>query len=262
MKSKMKLLKKKAPEQPHGNAAEFEALLRTSMDDLMQKTRIHQESWGFGEEDQWFLNQDSGDLVFTFPDGVASGPGQVIGTFDPQAGTWTWAWADRLLPDHLKRDAFRVRDFGVEHNLQHLLAPTWPAQESHAWYMTAFACWLCHAQGAFRGEAEDTCTFLTFGEITNIAADQPGEVVLDDFTAQAVEDFKANLENPDEQRLACCRYLRRGTMVGMQQDELIHRLGLASPSILDLAGYTADLAENVMGMLKTISDDEIVEYPD
>ena len=93
MKTKTKSQDKPLPEQANGSAAEFEALLRTSMDDLTAKTKTHQEAWGFGEEDQWYLNQDSGELVFTFPDGVASGPGQVIGTFDPQAGTWTWAWA-------------------------------------------------------------------------------------------------------------------------------------------------------------------------
>jgi hypothetical protein len=46
-------------------------------------------------------------------------------------------------------------------------------------------------------------------------------------------------------------------LAGFSQDELIHRLGLAAPSVLDLAGYNADQADTVMTMLKGITDEEI-----
>jgi hypothetical protein len=259
MKKESTALKANTPPQPHGTAAAFEALLRSSMDELLIKTRAHQEDWDFGEHDQWFLNQGSAELVFTFPDFVVSASPQVIGTFDTDDHLWTWAWADSELPDHLKVASLRVKDYGAQHGFQHLLTPSWPAEESHCWYMTALACRLCGSEGAFRGVSGNVHSFISFcGVEISSVTDTPAGTDLDGLTAEAVEDFKGCLENPEEQRQASIRFLKRGAMAGFPQEELIHQLGLGSPSILDLAGYSADLAENVMGMLKTISDEDIL----
>ncbi len=253
------------PTEPHANAAAFEDQLRASMDDLLRKTRIHQDAWRLGEEDQWFLDEGSGEVVFTFADSVASAPAQVIGTFDSLTGLWTWAWADAALPPELKQDALRLKEYGEEHGFQHLVVPTWQAEETHCWYMTALACALFEASGAYRGTSGHIYTFITFREVAACPVSEPEEetVVLDvdEFITTAIEDFKAALEDPEQQRQACCRYLKRGVRAGVAQDDLIHRLGLSAPSILDLAGYSAELADNVMATLKTISDEEILECP-
>jgi len=251
------------PVEPHPNAAAFEDQLRASMDDLLCKTRLHQDSWGFGEEDQWFLDEGSGEVVFTFPDSVVSAPAQVIGRFDSLSGSWTWAWADDSLPENLKDEAFRLREFGAENGFQHLILPRWSAEETHCWYMTALACALFEASGAYRGASGHTYTFLIFREAVTSPVlepdgeDRPSEA----FMSEAVEDFRACPGDPALQRQACCRYLKRGVLAGIAQDELIYRLGLAAPSVLDEAGYSPELSENVMGMLKSISDDEILDSP-
>ncbi len=247
--------------ETHANAAAFEDQLRASMDELLRKTRMHQDAWGLGEEDQWFLDEGSGEVVFTFADSVASAPAQVIGTFDSLSGIWSWAWTDETLPDNMKEDALRLKEFGAEHGFQHLLVPTWQAEETHCWYMTALACALFEASGAYRGATGHIYTFLTFREVLTSPVSQPEEMPanVDVVVAHAVEEFKTCVEEPEQQRQACCRYLKRGVLAGVAQDELIHRLGLSAPSVLDLAGYSADAADNVMGMLKTISDDEILE---
>jgi hypothetical protein len=244
--------------QQHGNAADFEATLRASMDELLLKTRAHQDAWGFGEEDQWCLDQGSGEVVFTFPDCVISAPAQVIGTLDAEQGTWTWAWADPAVPDHLKSDSWRLREYGEEHGFQHLVTRTWAAEESHCWYMAALACSLCQAQGVFRGITGSLHAFVSFYEPKTVSVSEGAEEPnLDVLSAEAAEEFKVSIDDPDEQRQACIRYLKRGAVAGFPQDELIHRLGLWAPSVLDLAGYPAELADNVMGMLKTITDEEI-----
>lgn len=249
--------------EPHTNAAAFEEQLRASMDDLLRKTRMHQDAWQLGEEEQWFLDEGSGELVFTFSDSVASAPAQVIGTFDSLTSVWTWAWADEALPAELKEDALRLREYGKEHGFQHLVVPTWQAEETHCWYMTALACALFEASGAYRGTSGHVYTFITFREVVANPVTEPEEEVVDEdeFIVAAIEDFKACREDPEQQRQACCRFLKKGAVAGMAQDELIHRLGLSAPSILDLAGYSAELADNVMATLKTLSDEEILECP-
>ncbi len=249
------------PAESHSTAAEFEAQLRSSMDDLLRKTRDHQDAWDLGEEDQWFLDEGSGELIFTFPDMVASAPAQIIGTHDSLSGLWTWAWAQDSVPDILKEDALRLKAYGQEHGFQHLLVPSWTAEETHCWYMTALACSLFEASGAYRGVTGNLCTFMIFREVvaSPVAESDAEPVTNDEFFSTAVEEFKLFPEDPDQQRLACCRYLKRGTLTGVAQDELIHRLGLAAPSVLDLAGYAPEVAETVMSMLKSISDDEIMQ---
>ena len=43
----------------------------------------------------------------------------------------------------------------------------------------------------------------------------------------------------------------------MSQSELIDFLGVSTPSVLELAGYSGEGAQRVMDMLANISDDEI-----
>ncbi len=242
------------------------------MDELMLKTRAHQDAWNFGQEDQWYLDQGLAELSFTFPDVVVSAPAQIIGTWQQDTGVWTWAWADPTLPAALQEDSYRLREYGEHHGFQHLLTEFWQAEESHCWYMTALACWLCDAKGAYRGVAGNTCTFMTFRDVVRNSLPEllsdssegdfggPANETLEAFLSSSAEEFKRCSEFPEEQRKACCRYLSKGALEGIEQAELIHHLGLASPSVLDLAGYSPDSAQNVMDILKTISDEEIEQY--
>lgn len=265
-------IKNTAAEPPPANASEFESLLRSAMDELMVRTRTHQDAWNFGQEEQWFLDQGSAELSFTFPDVVVSAPAQIIGTWQQDTGIWTWAWADPTVPAPLQEDSYRLREYGEHHGFQHLLTESWQAEESHCWYMTALACWLCDAKGAYRGVAGNTCTFITFREVSkNSVPELLTDLMEDDicspvgerlqaFLNSSAEEFKRCSAFPEEQRKACCRYLSKGALEGIDQAELIHHLGLASPSVLDLAGYCPDSAQNVMDILKTISDEEIELY--
>ena len=245
-----------------GNAAEFETLLRSGMDDLMAKTGSHQDAWGLGQEEQWFLDEGSAELIFTFPDLAVSASAQVIGTWEKDTGKWTWAWALPSFPEHLQVDALKVKEYGVQHGFHHLCTASWTAEESHCWYMTALACWLFQADGAYRGETGNTCTFMIFREVaSNSMAESEGEASMPGFMNLAVEEFRQCESRPEAQREACCRYLKRGALEGIDQPELIHQLGLATPSVLDLAGYSTDAAQSVMDLLKTISDEEIDTSP-
>jgi hypothetical protein len=148
----------------NGETPEFRALLEGSMEGLKLQTAAHQNTWGFGKAERWDLSQDVGELIFTFPDKSVRAPAQIIGSFDSQAGSWMWAWANSSVADSLKRDSLRVREYGQQHKIQRLTTPTWSASEMDAWQMTALACRLCNSNGAYRGPAGSTFFFITFGE--------------------------------------------------------------------------------------------------
>jgi len=73
----------------------------------------------------------------------------------------------------------------------------------------------------------------------------------------AAEDFRQATSSEQEQRAAICRYLRRGDAADYSTGELVDFLGVSSPSVLDMAGYSDEAALRVMEMLADIEDDEI-----
>ena len=141
---------------------EFEALLRAGMDELNLKTQAHQSGWRLGQEESWQFDQESGELVFTFPDVVVSAPAQIIGSYDKPEGAWMWAWANVSIADALKADSQQVRDFGEQHGIERLTRPKWPGTRTDCWFMTALAFYLCGCEGAYRGPAGGTFVYLTF----------------------------------------------------------------------------------------------------
>lgn len=160
-----KLFGRGEPGDHGGETPEFAALLDASMEGLQLQTSAHQNTWQFGTAERWDFDQDSGQLVFTFPDKIATAPAQIIGSFDSRAGTWMWAWANPSLADTLKHDSLRVQTYGEQHGIRRLTTASWPAEESAAWEMTALAVRLCGANGAYRGPAGTTFVFLSFGKV-------------------------------------------------------------------------------------------------
>jgi hypothetical protein len=80
---------------------------------------------------------------------------------------------------------------------------------------------------------------------------------LREFTRLAAEDFRQSAATEQKQRAAICRYLRRGAAADYSHGELVDFLGVSSPSVLDMAGYSDEAALRVMELLADITDEEI-----
>lgn len=145
---------------------EFQAFLEGSLEGLRLQTSAHQGTWQLGASDRWDFDQDTGELVFTFPDKIVSAPAQIIGTFDGRDSSWMWAWANESIDPALARDSIRCRAYGEQHHIARLTTPTWEGEEIDAWSMTALANRLCETNGAYRGPAGTTSVFFTFGRVT------------------------------------------------------------------------------------------------
>lgn len=147
--------------------ADFPTLQKVSIEELRIKTRGHVEAWGLDKIGRWDLDQDAGELAFTFDDGLrAVAPAQVIGTYNSEDRTWLWAWDNPSVDEKLKKDALKVRKYGEEHRIERLTKSKWVGTEEDAWAMTALAVKLCGEQGAYRGPAGETKVFIAFGPVT------------------------------------------------------------------------------------------------
>jgi hypothetical protein len=76
-----------------------------------------------------------------------------------------WAWANPSIPDSLKIDSLKVKEYGETHQIDRLTTPEFAADEMEAWTLTALAAKLCESQGAYRGPAGRNAVFMTFGEV-------------------------------------------------------------------------------------------------
>jgi hypothetical protein len=240
-----------------GAALDFDGLLRLSMEELLLKTQEHQQTWLFGNEEQWNLDPGRGELAFKFPGRLVFAPAQTIGTYSGETALWTWSWADSSVPENLTVHASHLRQFGEENRIPRLTSPEWEGEETDCWYMAALACRLCGFHGAYRGPSETIYTFITFGAVNLNPPLENHSELLKNFSIEAASEFRTCSDSLEEQRRACCRYFRRGTLVGLSQSELIDSLALCAPSVLETAGYPPDSAERVMEMIGGISDEEI-----
>lgn len=144
---------------------DFDTLLDRSMEELRIKTAAHDGVWRLSEAD-WDIDQDAGTIVFTSPNGMtATCSVQIIGTFNTEDNTWLWGWDHPSVDPALQDHAELCRTYGDKHSIDVLTAPKLEgSSEDDAWQLTALACKLAGAQGAYRGPMGTTLVFVTFGE--------------------------------------------------------------------------------------------------
>lgn len=141
----------------------YKSLVAQSLEELRLKTEAHNEVWHLGEAD-WELDQDHGNIVFTSPKGiVATCPVQIIGTYNTVDGTWLWGWDHPSVVPALQMHAKKMRALGLKNNQEQLMNRKLTITELQAWELTALACKVNDAQGAYRGPAGSTLVFVTFG---------------------------------------------------------------------------------------------------
>jgi hypothetical protein len=144
---------------------DFRALLDRCMEELRLKTAAHDSAWQLGAAD-WNVDQDTGLIVFTGKKITATAPVQIIGTYNTQDGTWLWGWDHPSVLPALQEHARQVHEYGEQHGIAPLTTPKLACDEIEAWELTALACHLCGAQGAYRGPAGTALVYMTFGEVT------------------------------------------------------------------------------------------------
>jgi hypothetical protein len=144
---------------------DFDTLLDRSMEELRIKTAAHDGTWQLGEAD-WDIDQDAGTIVFTSPKGItATCSVQVIGTFNSDENSWLWGWDHPSVDPALQEHARLCRTYGERHDIDYLTAQKIEnSSEDDAWQLTALACKLADAQGAYRGAMGSTLVFVTFGK--------------------------------------------------------------------------------------------------
>ena len=70
-------------------------------------------------------------------------------------------------------------------------------------------------------------------------------------------DLRSVKGDAQQQKLALCRYYKRGERANLTAGELIDFLGVSSPSILDMAEYTDDEGDALFVISDNLTEDDI-----
>ncbi|MEV0248510.1 DUF6882 domain-containing protein [Nocardia sp. NPDC050712] len=152
------------PGQVFGNP-ELAALVAQGTDLIGQLGNAHM-TWGLGSADRWGLDQTTGLMTWTFPDKTATAPAQLIGSYNPSAGSWMWAWANESILPEMSRDSDLVREWASAHGHPELAEPVIDADDQMAAMLGALALRVTAATGFYRGTGSASIPFITFGAVT------------------------------------------------------------------------------------------------
>ena len=163
-------------QQPVADIAVFQALIDQCMEELRLKTEAHDGVWHISEAD-WNVDQDAGTIIFTPNNGMSvTCSVQIIGSRDSTDNSWMWGWHNPSIPEELRRHARKVQEYGDQTRNLWLTTPMMVCPPDKAWQLTALACKLNNAQGAYRGVDSETEIYMTFDSIQIGPLHPPGQV--------------------------------------------------------------------------------------
>lgn len=134
--------------------------------DMRAKTDAHAKQWRLGRETAWNVDQDKGEIEFSFPDGqVLRAPVQIVGTYNRQEQVFQWAWGHSSVVAAMRRHAESARQWGVRNRQAKYASRVIPATQEEAFQFTAVAASLSGAKGVYRGQTGTAWVYMTFGEV-------------------------------------------------------------------------------------------------
>lgn len=134
--------------------------------EMRAKTDAHAKQWRLGKESGWNVDQDKGEIEFSFADGsVVRAPVQIVGTYNRADNVFQWAWGHASVVAGMRRHAEAARQWGVRNRQAKFASRAVPATQEEAFQFTAVAATLSGAKGVYRGQTGTAWVYMTFGEL-------------------------------------------------------------------------------------------------
>lgn len=143
------------------------ALTARAIAELRTMTQLHEKTWDMSKAANVRLDQDAGNIIWTFRDGlVVAAPVEIVGTYNLASGNFLWAWANHTILGALQGSANRVRAYGEAHGITDFTSRLVTVSPARAWEFAAVANHLARAKGAYRASAGGIVVYVTFGKIS------------------------------------------------------------------------------------------------
>ena len=132
--------------------SEYNDLLRECMSEVEEKNQALAKEYGLGSFEQWDINQEVGELVFSSR-GVPKLLCEVVilGSYSNVSETWLWGWANQSLLENLTKDTFKVKEYGQKLGVSDLIDSKTVVTETEAWALGSYACRILDGKGLYKG---------------------------------------------------------------------------------------------------------------
>ncbi|WP_445257966.1 DUF6882 domain-containing protein [Nocardioides aurantiacus] len=148
-------------------ALDLGTVLLQGHDMIGESIAVHDRRWGMSSATAWRLDQQAARVEWDLADGrTASAPAQVLGSFNAAAGTFVWAWDNPTLLDEVSETAWRVRDYGVAHEVFALTTSPLKLDLDQLRDLVALAFRVGGCTGLFHPKREHLTTYVVFGRVT------------------------------------------------------------------------------------------------
>jgi len=145
---------------------ELETLLNEGREMIDRTSKAHRERWGLGSANRWVLDQDLGQIVWSFDDHVASAPAQILGSWNGKVSSWAWAWDNDSIQPQLRTTAEEVRAIGTLNGVGALATSPLKLDEAQVRDLVAVAFRLAGGTGLYHHYDGLLATYITFGPVT------------------------------------------------------------------------------------------------
>ncbi len=147
----------------------YPAVMNAAMERFHARVDANLKIIGREKADSWICDEEAGSIAFSFRGKfVARANYQVIGALSYADWSWTWAWNDTSVPQHLRRHAQNMHSYGECHGVRKLLDARLTATDNEAWHFAALANYISKAQGVFRAAASEDVRFLTLDHFEGV----------------------------------------------------------------------------------------------
>ena len=149
------------------SADDAQAYVQQSVGGLQAQLAANDGLWRLSEAASWSVDQDQGQITFSFDNGKrARAPVQIIGTYNPANGTFLWGWDHPSVLPPMRQHAALAKAWGEQHQQPQYTTRLVRCTEEEAWAFTAVAARLGGASGAYRARSGGPIVFVSFGTIT------------------------------------------------------------------------------------------------
>ena len=145
---------------------ELETLLNEGREMIDRTSKAHRERWGLGSAKRWVLDQDLGQIVWSFDDHVASAPAQILGSWNGKVSSWVWSWDNESVKAPLRTTAEEVRAIGLENGVGALSTSPLKLNEAQVRDLVAVAFRLAGCTGLYHHYDGVLATYVSFGPVT------------------------------------------------------------------------------------------------
>jgi hypothetical protein len=141
---------------------EADHFLKQASDEFNVKQAHLRDEWRFDECDQWAFDQETGVFKLEFEDGsMFEAQGQILGSHDPDEGSWEWAWNNPNVEKAVASDSLIVRALGEKLEIDYLCEGKAPLpEESFVSHLCGIGIKATDSFGVYNGSAGEIMVMI------------------------------------------------------------------------------------------------------